>query len=525
MRLTKFVLVLALSFLLGASPAFATTPFPNGDINFIKKELILDYSQSLFDHPVVTGFPTDGYAEIWIDDEYQRVETPEAANSLLMEPRTTNASARLRVPHVEVDMSADVLVRHGMTVAKAAANSARLEIVGNVLPGSKKHNVTIEVQKRFALFWLTTKSMHVETDSTGMLRATVEGDYRTAHRLKISTIEDERNVSLAVYPDISIADEPAPPVISVAGSDRFETAVKASKQAFPDGLPADGARTVIIATGMNWPDALGGASLAGALGGSILLVDGNGISDNALAEIARLDARNVIILGGTAAVSPGVEQTLKDRLGRNNVERVAGANRYATANEVAERVISLQGGGFEGTAFVATGENFPDALAAAPLAAAKGWPLFLVNPNTGLSAETTKAMAGVKEVVMLGGANVVPTSVQRSIEASSVKVTRLAGFDRYHTAVMVAGYGVTHAGMQWNMVGIATGTNFPDALAGGIVQGRANSVMLLTPSTKLDSYVEAALSANKASIRTVTYFGGLNAVNASVRSAVTNALK
>ncbi|MDP2234657.1 MAG: cell wall-binding repeat-containing protein, partial [Actinomycetota bacterium] len=258
--------------------------------------------------------------------------------------------------------------------------------------------------------------------------------------------------------------EPLPPIIPIEGATRFDTAVAASKEAYPDGLDPLGARTAVIATGRNWPDALGGSSLAGALGGPILLVDTNSVPAAVAAEITRLGADRAIILGGTAAVGASVEAALKTQLGNADVTRIAGTNRYETAGKIAARVIAEQGSGYDGTAFVATGGKFPDALGAAPLAAANVWPLYLANPATGLSAGTKTAMAGVTDVVILGGTGVVSPAVGSYLEATyPSKVTRLAGGDRYETAVKVATYGVDHAGLGWTRVAIATGENFPDA--------------------------------------------------------------
>ncbi|MDP2300133.1 MAG: cell wall-binding repeat-containing protein, partial [Actinomycetota bacterium] len=79
-------------------------------------------------------------------------------------------------------------------------------------------------------------------------------------------------------------------------------------------------------------------------------------------------------------------------------------------------------------------------------------------------------------------------------------------------------------GLGWNRVAVATGTNFPDALAGGVLQGKVGSVMLLTRPTALDPYTRAALVANKADITTVTFFGGTGALPQPVRDAVADAL-
>jgi hypothetical protein len=65
---------------------------------------------------------------------------------------------------------------------------------------------------------------------------------------------------------VTFAPEPPPASIPIEGLSRFHTAVAASVEAYPDG-----SQYVIIATGRNWPDALGGTALAGALDAPILL--------------------------------------------------------------------------------------------------------------------------------------------------------------------------------------------------------------------------------------------------------------
>jgi len=323
-------------------------------------------------------------------------------------------------------------------------------------------------------------------------------------------------------------EPPLPPVLEVAGATRYETAVEASVLAYPDGLAPTGKRTVVIATGGNWPDALGGSALAGALDGPILLTDPAALPACVLTEIRRLDAQKAIILGGTAAVSTAVENALKAELGSaaGIVTRIAGAERYDTANKVALRVKSELGGAYDGHAFVATGGNFPDALAAAPLAAAKKWPLFLSNPATGLSAATRAAMAGTTHVHILGGTAVVSQAIEDSLEAAygDANVNRLAGANRYETACKIADYGVDSAGLGWNRCGIATGINYPDALAGGVLQGKAGSVMLLTPSTYLCTETATKIMDERALISTITIFGGTGAVSQVVRTDLDKAL-
>jgi len=308
--------------------------------------------------------------------------------------------------------------------------------------------------------------------------------------------------------------------VSVAGATRYETAVKASQLAFPTGAPC-----VIIATGSNWPDALGGGAFAAAKGGPVLLTDSRTLPFAVAAEIERLGASKAYILGGTGAVSEGVGAALGTMLGVGNVERIGGANRYQTAELIAVATVEelAKTGSYDGTAFVATGSNFPDALAATPLSAAKSWPLFLSGP-AGLSEPTKAAMAacGVDEVVILGGTGVVPAAVEAGLAASygGSAVTRLAGANRYATAVAVAEYGRDHAGLSLDGVAIATGDNFPDALAGGVMQGTTGSVMLLTPTRTLHAETAGCLSAAKSEITQLKYLGGTGAVSTAVRNEV-----
>jgi putative cell wall-binding protein len=317
-----------------------------------------------------------------------------------------------------------------------------------------------------------------------------------------------------------------PPLVTteIEGADRIGTAIEASKATFASGSGA----TAVIATAMNWPDALGGAALAGAVNGPILLTYKDTIPSAGLTELTRLGTTKVYLLGGTAAVGTAVENALKTKLGPTNVTRIDGVDRYETARKVAAeavRVVKLSGT-FDGMAFAATGANFPDALGASPISAANGWPIYLVKP-TGIDSVTITAMkaAGVSDVVILGGTGVVSGPTQTTLDTQFGDVTRIGGVDRYDTARQVAVYGVGSAGMQWDGVAIATGANFPDALAGGPMQGASRSVMLLTRSDVLSPDARTALEANAAQIAEVRFLGGLAALSQTVRDAVVDALR
>ena len=336
-----------------------------------------------------------------------------------------------------------------------------------------------------------------------------KGDYSV-------TLEARGSGGSTVYSDTITVDTA---VEAFSGSNRYETTVLASKAAYPGG-----ADSVIVATGANWPDALGGAALAGALDGPILLTAPTSLPTTVAAEITRLGADHAVIIGGTSAVSATVENALKALIGDANVERLAGDNRYQTANKVAARVIEETGAGFTGDAFIATGANFPDSLAASPIAAAGKRPLYLVPAGaTGAPA----LPAAVTKVVILGSTNAVSANVQSALVSKPgiTSVVRLGGTNRYETAAAIATYGVDEAGLSWNGVAIATGVNFPDALGGGVLQGKSGSVMLLTDPKVLSTPTRTAISANKDSINLLRYFGSTSAVSQAVRDAIALVLR
>jgi putative cell wall-binding protein len=225
-------------------------------------------------------------------------------------------------------------------------------------------------------------------------------------------------------------------------------------------------------------------------------------------------------------VTPAVQAELA-AAGITTFERLAGPTRYETADAVAYRTAMLQGGRYDGTAFVATGLDFPDALAAAPLAAAEGWPIFLAGP-AGITQNSWAVMQtiGVKRVHILGGPGAVSTEVEQELRNrfGTGNVTRQMGPTRYETAAVVARFGVDNAGLQWDTVAIATGENFPDALTGGALQARTYSVLLLTRGESLPPDVTNALTEKRDHIARVRYLGGSDVVSPSVRGHVAGVL-
>jgi putative cell wall-binding protein/Tol biopolymer transport system component len=301
----------------------------------------------------------------------------------------------------------------------------------------------------------------------------------------------------------------------LAGADRYETSVQISQEAFPNGSDA-----VIIATGANWPDALCGSALSGAVDAPILLAAPGGLTTAVKAEITRLGAVDAYILGNEKAVSVAIEQVLDDMLS-GYVDRLAGRDRYWTAKAITNKVIELRPSAYDGTALVTTGGNYADAMAAAPLSAALAWPILLENPLS----HSVYAPADLSHAIILGGKTAVSQTAENYLVSliGAGDVERLAGANRYETAAMIAQYGVD-SGMHWNGVGVASGVNFPDALAGGASLGRLGAVVLLTPPAALAPAAASKLEDNAADITTVYILGGPTAVSPAVKAEVLSIL-
>lgn len=170
---------------------------------------------------------------------------------------------------------------------------------------------------------------------------------------------------------------------------------------------------------------------------------------------------NVVVVGGLAVVSDGVI-TEMDALVDGWITRLSGANRYSTAAALSEAYFAPG----VSTVFIATGENFPDALAAGPAAGVEDSPILLVRQNA-VPSETAVELTRLSpsRIVVVGGPAVVSDGVMTTLGGfTSGTVTRVWGTNRYGTAAAVStatfspGVGTVY---------VATGANFPDALAGG----------------------------------------------------------
>ncbi|HEX6139728.1 MAG TPA: cell wall-binding repeat-containing protein [Candidatus Limnocylindria bacterium] len=193
--------------------------------------------------------------------------------------------------------------------------------------------------------------------------------------------------------------------------------------------------------------------------------------------------------------------------------RLAGADRYATA--AATSAYGFPTGA--PVAYVATGENFPDALAGAVLAAREGGPMLLVKRDE-LPATTAAELSRLRpeRIVLLGGTGVIGDAVAAALApyASSGVVQRLAGASRYDTAAAASAAGFpSGAGVAY----LVTGANYPDALAGGVLAARSGGPILLVRSNEIPAVTAAELARLHPS--RIVIIGGAGVVSDGVRAA------
>jgi putative cell wall-binding protein len=338
----------------------------------------------------------------------------------------------------------------------------------------------------------------------------------------------------------------------IAGDDRYGTMKKIVQATYNvSGDDWYNASVAVVASGENFPDALAANGLAGALnngdGAPVILTKKGSLSSQAKELLKNMRVQTVYIMGGTSAISAETEQQIKDL--KIATVRVAGADRQATSVEAFKLI---DGNWFKNhgthSVIIATGANYADALSIAPFAYKTGTPVVLTKADGNLTDEAIKAIKDndeIWQVIVVGGTAVVSDSVFSALGTYSGKYkdyynkvyvpVRIAGADRYDTSAQIADWEINYAldpnSGYWNRAGfsyaetfVATGENFPDALAGGQLAGgkyyasdkyrngtieyKPSSPILLTKdgNRAADSVISANLAWNRNTLAVDAYY-------------------
>jgi hypothetical protein len=311
------------------------------------------------------------------------------------------------------------------------------------------------------------------------------------------------------------------PVLRLAGGDRVATAVAVSQQEFP---AAHSAANVILTAAYTFPDAMSAGPLGKKLTAPMLLTTPGVLSPATLTEIERVmpvptstshtttsgcdaaapvPANAVYVIGGYAAIASDIDAELNQA--GYDVVRVAGADRFATSVAVARCE------GSPSSAFLATGDIFADALSAGPAAASVGGAVLLT------AGKTLPPSVGA---YLQSLTNPTVYDVGQAAYDAYPAGTPIVGGDRFATAALVAEEFFPNP----TLVGVATGWNFPDALAGGALMGAEGGPLLLTTPDALQSADGLYIGEHATTLQQADLFGGTNVLSPQLADQVSAAL-
>ena len=320
-----------------------------------------------------------------------------------------------------------------------------------------------------------------------------------------------------VIPDKPVTPNKPTDPDRVEGDDRIETAIEASEILFPNGT-----NTVVLSNCERFTDVLTANPFAIQENASALLTYKDKLPEKTLKEIKRLGAKKIYISGGYNAVS----KKIVDELSAKGYEifRFDGVDRYDTARKIA---IKIREKGNKEVIELASGENFPDALAMTSMAVKDKAPILLTK-KASIPKYTKQALAewDIENIKIAGLDEAISKEVEKQIDKGfsidknkkddsniydgAKSINRFGGKDRYETSTIIAANSC-----PMSRLGVyATGENFPDALIAGNYAGRKNAPVLLVKRDTLPEVVRDYTA--KSEIRKVTVIGGVNAVSDKV---------
>lgn len=254
----------------------------------------------------------------------------------------------------------------------------------------------------------------------------------------------------------------------IGGADRTETSLKVLEK-------LGGVKKTYLVNGYQFSDALSIAPVAAANNEGIVLAT----KGNVDASLSKQGISEVTLVGGENSISSSVEKSLASKF---KTKRIAGTDRYKTSEMIVESTGKKEVG-------VATGKDFPDALSSGAFLAKKNLPLLLVNGKT-----QTSLPQGLKGLYTFGGKSSVANDFGK----------RIAGANRYETSEKIA----EELGKS-DVVVLASGTNFADALAAAPLAKKMNAPIVLV---KKDSLSENAKKLVKEA-KKVYVIGGENTIS------------
>ena len=321
------------------------------------------------------------------------------------------------------------------------------------------------------IIWASNNPLIAAVDSNG--KVTTAGKGTTT--ITVTTLDGGYTASC----NITVTTE----TVRYGGASRFETAVQVSNAGWTTS------ENVVLVNAYGFADALAGVPFAYLKDAPILLTDANSIPKSTMDEITRLGAKNIYILGGTGVVSQNIENDLENK--QYNVVRLAGTDRFDTGIKIGNEVMKNN---TSKTAIVTTAYNYPDALSIGSYAAIQKYPILYTETNV-LSTKTKEFIKnnGITKVIIPGGVGAVSEAAANELRSIGVIVERISGADRYETGLNIVNQ---FKSSFKNDVILATGSDFPDALAGGVLAAKKQIPILLVDKNYVSDGVKNYIKAN-----------------------------
>lgn len=384
----------------------------------------------------------------------------------------------------------------GKVPSKYVNPKGQLYLTANSASGSKHYDL-VEFKDYMAVRDQHYKPNFTEVKVTD--KSIVATTYETDSLKVVDQVEIEKSTANTTNENVQ----------RISGENRVQTAIEVSKKMFKEGT-----NKVVLANQDNYSDVLTAAPFAKANNASLLYVSSNSISKEVMSEIARLKAKEITIIGGEKSVDEGLKKELEKR--NFKVDRLSGADRYKTSAQIAAKLIDDKTTTLE----IASGENYADALSLNNAAEKDKAPILLVRVNAiDKSVEDVIKSSKASLINIAGREKSVSESTKANIKKiSNATVNRIGGADRYETSILLAKY----SGAK-EVVVVASGENFADALVAAPFSAKQKGAILLTNKDKLGQNAEQFIKDTKFNKSYV--IGGEKSVSEDVITQLTSIIK
>ncbi|MTK11782.1 MAG: cell wall-binding repeat-containing protein [Clostridiaceae bacterium] len=289
----------------------------------------------------------------------------------------------------------------------------------------------------------------------------------------------------------------------IGGVNRYDTSIAVSKNGW--NATSD---YVVIASGEDFGDALSAAPLAKKYNAPILLVSKDNLDNqsdsasNLTNELSRLKAKKAFIIGGTGSVSSKVEDAIKNK--GIEIERISGNDRYDTSVEIAKKVGANNG------VIIAKGDDFADALSAAPIAASKEMPIILVpKDKVNDTLQNYLKNNNISKTYVIGDKDIINDDVVKQFPNAE----RITGNNEYERNINTINK--FSKDLKYDTVYFASRKGFADSLSGSALASITASPIILVDENseaKVKEYIDNKIK----DIGQVNVLGGEGVINTSL---------